>query len=289
MKHVLYTGASGCIARDKIATLGRNYVVQPKPDGCYSTITFDATGLLSQIILRNGSTVRPDIMRDYAGIRWAPNSALVCELEIWTDAANRLAASRGYRIATIFDALRVDGLDVTRDPYSVRRDALFRAESLLVQDSDDRPWTPDASGRAHDQTTGHYTRPVPQSWRRLPIIEQRPVRAVDALWTDYVERNGGEGVVVVALNAPLGRRGSKRKCRDSRTMEAKVERYDNAGAVLTWAGGSFVVACTGRLNAELAVGAIVEVKYDGFLERTGQPKHPRITRLRTDLMPAVLH
>ena len=279
----LYAGASGTIRRTAIAQLGPRYVVQPKHDGCYSIITTDATGLINAIVMRSGELAPTDIRRDFSGVRWAPNSALVCELEAWTESANRLATARGYRIATILDALRVTGRDVSSAPYSARRDALFRAESLLVQDSDDRPWTPDAAGNAHDVTTGHYKRPVPLSWRRMPIVEQRPASAADTLWTDHVDRSGGEGIVVVALDAPIGRTRSKRKCRHSRTLDAVVVRCDPVRAMLSWAGGQFLASARSRAARGIAPGSIVEVKHDGFTERNGEPKHPRIVRLRPDL------
>lgn len=279
----LYAGAAGNIARAAIPRLGSRYVVQPKHDGCYSLISTGRDGAINAIIMRSGNLAPADIRQDFAGVRWAPDSVLVCELEAWTEAANRLAATRGYRIATILDAQRVRGQDVTRAPYRDRRDAILRAESLLVLDTDDRPWVPDASGRAHDTETGHYIKPVPCSWRRLPVIEQRPSAHVDTLWVDHVDRGGGEGVVVVALDAPIGRARAKRKCRNTRTLDATIVYCDPLRAVASWAGGQFTVSCRSRAARDVAVGVIVEVKHDGFTELGGEPKHPRIIRTRPDL------
>jgi len=282
----LYAGAAGCISLAEIKALGAAYSVQPKHDGCYSLITFDRTGSIGSIIMRSGDLAPASIRQDFAGVRWAPDSVLVCELEAWTEAANRLAAGRGYRIATILDAQRVSGRDVTRAPYRERRDAVFRAESLLVQDDDDRPWVPDASGRAHDPTTGSFVRPVPRSWRRLPIVEQRPARAAEALWDDFVGRDGGEGICAINLDAPIGKRGSKLKCRASSVLDATVVRLSPSHAELRWAGGTFIVSRLSKIGADLSVGALVECKHDGFTERRGEPRHARLVRVRRDLMRA---
>ncbi len=91
----LYAGASGTISRSSIPRLGSRYVVQPKPDGCYSLITTDRSGIINSILMRSGEFAPADIRRDFAGVRWAPDSVLVAELECWTEAANRMASSRG--------------------------------------------------------------------------------------------------------------------------------------------------------------------------------------------------
>lgn len=286
----LYAGARGRVALEHVRSLGARWVIQPKLDGILGVVTTDRTGRLSAIVTRGGRVLRPgvDVAEGLAGISWAPDSVLVAEVELWTEAANRAAETRGYRMIHLFDAHRVSGRDVTREPYSLRRDALLRAESRLVNEGRDRPWLVDTQGDAHAPATGRYCRPMPRGWRRMPVVPQRSATAVEVAWRDWVElgeAGPAEGLVVVRTDAPLAARGAKRKCKAGQEIDATVVAIAGGVARLAWGGGSFVVSARGRWS-ELRPGAMVACRCDGFYEAGATPKHARIVRRRDDLVAA---
>src|SRR5690606_34286485 len=141
----LYAGARGRLSRSQAARLGRGYVVQPKYDGALCTALTDDKGRVYQLLTRQGHPFPAAIAADFRGVTWMRNSAVIGELEAWTEAGNRIAARRGYRLLHLFDCLRVAGEDFTGRSYGDRRDALMRAESILALEPD-RPWTRDRQG-----------------------------------------------------------------------------------------------------------------------------------------------
>jgi hypothetical protein len=295
----MYAGAVGRIDPSRIARLGGRHALQIKRDGCYVVATTGADGLLSSLTLRSGEPVSATIAAEFRGVRWAPSAVVVGELDLWTERSVRVVAERGYRLIHLHDVLRLGREDLSSQPYHKRRDVLMRAESQLIQDDPDRPlapsprtftWGMPSDGAAPTKLKARPLDPpgtmvpsrIPMSWRRIKVVDQWPAAAFDRVWSQC-EADDEEGLVVVALDAPIGRKNAKRKCKIERTIDAVIVSRDRAAATLRWPGGDFVVSATGR-NAALPVGAIVEVLCDGLHDR-GQPKHPRITRARLDLAP----
>jgi hypothetical protein len=290
-RDALYAGAGGPLPLQEVAGLGPRWAVAPKYDGIYATVIVGRDGALTAAVLRSGKTLSPKLLDEWRGVRWTPDSVLTVELELWTEAANRVAATRGHRVGWIFDAHRVGGYDVTRASYRARRDALMRAESGLVNAGLDRPWLEDDQGDAHDPRTGRYTRPTPRGWRRLRVVEQRPAAAAEQAWCDWVApgHEAIEGLVAVALDAPLGRRNAKRKVRETTTIDCRVLRVESKLALLEWRGVTFVVSAAGKASAGLAPGAVAEVVFNGWYEKTATPRFARIVRARPDLAQGVIH
>jgi ATP-dependent DNA ligase len=275
-----YAGAAGRLSLADVRELGPRWVVQPKIDGVYARVHLDQRGRIAQLYSR---AARPfprllvsDLMGACIGL---PGSELVGELEAHTEAGNRSAASRGWRALHLFDAIRIGGRYLGREPYSVRRDALWRAQSEVECYGARLPWCEDDHG-ARSRSTGRFCRPVPTDWRVAPIIDQRPTCRVAEAWADWVERSDGEGLVVVNLDAPLGARGAKRKVKPSETLDAVVLSSDGRAASLLWAGRRFAVSAAGLV---LERGQMVEVRCEGFYEGTSAPRFARIVRTRPDL------
>ena len=268
----LYAGAIGRIDAACLSRLGSGYVLQPKQDGVYCLITTDRTGLVGTMRMRSGATPPLEIARQFVDVRWAPDSVLVCELEAFTEASERLAAVRGYRNAPIFDALRVSGRDVSSLPQSARRDSILRALEQLGEDH-----------RIGRKRSGQFTHRRPRDFTRLPLVPELPVSAYSSAMSEWVDTGDAEGLVVVAQSAPIGGRGAKRKHKRHEFLDALVLDRDKSAARVSWRGHQFIVSCQGEKNAAVRVGDVVEIKADGWCERTVSPKFPRIVRVRPDL------
>ena len=277
----LYTGARGRLTLDYASTLGKGYIVQPKFDGSYAVVTTDAKGRFARAIFRSGALMSAKMIPAFSGLVWRPNATLVCELEVWTEASNRIAATRGYRMAHVFDCLRMNGQDMTRRPYRERYASLMRAESALMCDDLDKPWLDDGHDRAHG-SDGRYVKRVPQSWRRMRVVPQMRTCDVDRAWYEWTvkSRDPIEGLVVVAQDAPVGKRAAKRKIKEHLTLDCRVLDTDGKRMTLEWHGRWFVVGCNGKT---VTAGDTVEVQCDGLYESTETPKFPRVTRVRHDL------
>lgn len=275
----LYAGAKSRLTLERAAALTRRHVLQPKLDGSYGVISTDRQGAITSIVTRSGKVLGPELMAHFRGIRWAPASTVIGEVEVWTEAAERHSQRRGYRRIWLFDALRVDGEQLGSEPYSTRRDRLMWAESVLVNMGCDRPWKTDATDRAHD-AAGRFCRKVPGGWRRMPVVPQRPAHQLEQAWSEWVDAGEEpiEGLVVVATDAPIGRRNAKRKIKPSLTLDCTVVESEGKLSRVTWAGGDFFV------QRELDVGDVIEVVCDGLTEKAGRPKFPRVLRRRPDLV-----
>jgi hypothetical protein len=278
----MYAGAGARLDLAAARRLGQSWVVQRKIDGIYATVTTDRRGRIANAITRAGEVLGPGVLASYRGVTWAPDSVLACELELWTESARRTVEARGYAIAHAFDAIRVGGRDVSRESYRVRRDALMRAQVALELGGRDQPWTDDAQGDAHDAGTGRYCSRVPRGWRRVQIVEQLPAARFDVAWADWVEREGGEGLVAVNLDAQLGARGSKRKIKPTSEIDCVVVGFDSRAAQLWWTSAARSIIVSRSPNRALTVGEVVEVRHDGFTD-AGLPKFARIARRRPDL------
>jgi hypothetical protein len=282
LKADLYAGAVGRTNLRDAARLGRGFVVQPKVDGSYVTVRTDVGGRVSHLFTRNGHELPANLMRDFEGLVWAPESILIAEAEVWSEASNRVAARRGYRALHLFDALRVRGEDVSSLPQAARRDALMRAETWVIDHVPDL-WERDEGRRARALSSGQFCAATPRSWRRMQVVPQLPAHLADKAWAEWVEpgREPIEGLVVVQPGARLGARKAKLKVKRLDTIDAIVLEAGDRIARLRWAGGTFVQPYFKA--AELRVGQVVEVSCSGFYETSGEPKHSRIVRSRPDL------
>lgn len=283
-----YVGAVSRLEVDAALALDDRWAAQPKVDGCYARVTLDEGGRIARVQSRTGAilTAAADLRGIVAG---TPHSVLVGELEAHTEAGIRAATTRGYALLHLFDVTVIAGVDVGHLPYAERYALLHRQQAHLETDGPGRvrSWAVDGQGDAHD-ARGRYTAPVPRDLRRLPIVSMaRGREARAALWRDHVERGGGEGIVAVRLDARAGARGSKRKVKQTDTIDAQVVAAGRAAIRVTWRG--LVWAMPGRAP----VGAIVEVAHDGWYEAGATPRFPRVVRVRTELGAApaapVLH
>jgi hypothetical protein len=270
-----YAGARGRLELAAAPTSSR-FAVQPKHDGQYAVAHTDRAGAIFAVTARSGREISTDLVGVDTGCPW---SELVGEYSGHTEAGRRRAAHHGHDDLVVFDASRLDGRRLDAEPYRARRDLLYRARGRAM-DVDDRPWSDDRSGNAHD-ASGQFCRRIPVGWRRLPIVEQQPARELENLWADQVGQGDVEGIVVVDLEAPIGRRGAKRKIKPLRDIDATVVRVGRRRATLHWlaAGKLFTV---GTASKRLSVGQIWAVTHDGFYD-DGTPRFARLQRHRYDL------
>lgn len=274
-----YAGAVGRLSLDDALRLDRRrFALQPKIDGQYVRISLDARGCIARLFSRTGAIV-PAGDLEGAFIGW-PHSQLVGELEAHTESGNRAAARRGYRCIHLFDCLRSGGVYIAGEPYRTRRDHLLRMQSEVVNLGLDAPWLRDARGDFHSPATGRYIRPVPHGWRRAPVVEQVRSDRAGELW-DRIMGDGGEGLVAVALDAPVGRRGAKRKIKPVEHLDCTVVSRGPSVATVEYGGQIFAVSIRGHAGAQ--VGSVVEVAHEGWYERQAVPRFPRVRRVRDDL------
>lgn len=254
----------------------------PKIDGCYARVSLDRRGRISNVLARSGSPIREasDLIGVLAG---QPDSVLHGELEAHTEAGNRISAVRGWRALHLFDVTRHAGRDAAWMTYADRYSLLLRDRDQLLEAGTANPWVTDDQGDAHDPRTGRYCKATPRDVRRLPLVPLH--RNGSELWQSFVERDGGEGLVAVRLDAPARARGGKRKIKATDTIDCVVIKVESGCAMLTYRGHSFVVSARG---ATCRTGDVVEVKHDGWYERSVTPRFARIVRQRTDLRAAIL-
>lgn len=284
----MYCGPSSSLAPDQFATLDHRWAYQPKLDGAFCTVTTDRRGTITNMLYRSGRTVgstdADGLRGQYIGL---PDAVLYGELEAQTEASVRARAARGFALLHVFDIGRVAGRSVERDAYSARYGLLHEWQAHVEcyePDAARAEWfRRDSAGLAHD-VLGRFCRPQRGALRRLPIVPMhRGQDAGRSLWSSYVEREGGEGVVAVRLDAPMGRHGAKRKCRATTTLDCLVVSVGGKAAVLSYRGHSFVVSAACKAAADARPGDIVEVLANGWQESSVCPKHARIVRLRYDL------
>jgi hypothetical protein len=250
----------------------------PKVDGCYAEIELDGIGRITAVTSRAGAPIAAaaELLGLVAG---APDSRLVGEFEAHTEAGNRVAAARGWRALHLFDVLRYAGEDVAGASYSTRYGLLHRGQAMVELDGRgrDRAWRLDGGGAAHDRR-GRYCPATPSDLRRLPVVPLARGRgAGEALWREHVELGGGEGLVAVDLTAPAGARSAKRKIKATETLDCRVIAADGRRLRCVYGGHAFTV------GGRAPVGAIVEVRTDGWYESGVTPRFPRVVRTRTDL------
>src|SRR5688572_17632094 len=207
-----YAGAGARLSPEQGLELDpRRWGFQIKSDGEYADVCTDDAGIIVSIDARSG---KPHDRAEVDGLlglaTGLPDAHLVGELEAGTEAGVRARAARGWTAIHLFDLARWRGADVAGEPYETRYSLLHRWQAA-VECYGEVPrrdwWTLDDQGDAHDRATGRYVRPVPHDLRRLPILPLVRGRGAAAqLWREHVELAGGEGLVAVRLDAPLGAR-----------------------------------------------------------------------------------
>lgn len=277
-----YAGAGSRIDLIRGSALGRSWVCQPKVDGAYCRVHLDAAGRVERVFSRTGAEYGTEAARSLRGCFLGyPGSELVGELDDHTESGLARFNAQGFAQFHAFDAIRVGRQYVADQPYRSRRDALLS----MVGDLEnvvglDRPWTDDASGRAH-AADGTFTRRIPQSWRRLEVVPQVPAARAQRLMDDVLSA-GGEGIVFVNASSRLGAKNAKRKCKPIIDVDCVVLESWRVGVTLHWTAGNQVIRLGTKRAPEMATGDVVTVLCDGF-DHSGRPRHPRIDRVRTDL------
>lgn len=272
-----YAGARGRISLDKGCALGASWAVQVKHDGVYVELTTNDRGEIFECYSRAGRRVETDLLGLRTGV---PHSRLVGELTAMTERGQEEVDRLGYQRCYLFDALLLEGRRLTSEPYRLRRDALMRAAAReWAKPGHGYDWVTDSLGRSHDVQTGRYRKRIPQGWRRLPVVEQRPAFQAEELWADHVASGAHEGLVFVRLDAPVGARSAKRKCKPVDDIDAVVVSQGNRAAMVETTHGQFAVG-TGKIS--YLPGTVVTIRYEGWYT-TGLPRFPRIVRTRPDL------
>jgi hypothetical protein len=318
-----YCGAVGRLDIERVIRLSpRDWAIQPKVDGAYAHVYLDSAGRIERILSRTGLAFPTSITSGLLGCEvGAPDSVLAGELECHTEQGNAAAEARGYRVIHLFDAIRVGGQYLAREPHRVRRDWLYRSQSWAENMGKRRHYRyearhpetkkgakpgnqnasknespepglsfppafiDDTAKHARDISSGRFCTAVPRTWERAPIVPLLAPAQAGELWERAVAGDG-EGVVAVALDAPLGKRGSKRKCKPSSTIDAIVLTSDRTGLVVRIRGASTILVVGHRAGVEAAVGDTVECEHEGW-HGTGVPRFARLVRRRPDLMEGV--
>lgn len=294
-----YTGAGTRLALDAALKLPRGWAYQPKVDGTYCRVATDERGRLVSALSRTGAPMQ---LGDLLGIVAGPPLAILHgELEAHTEAGVRIAACRGWRNLHLFDCTRSGGASLERLPYAERYAVLHRAQvsielaglgRIAPTQPDPRRWKwrrPTDGGLAPARYEWRPLNPKgvvpggpPRDLRRVPVVPMVRTRAqAEQLWDEHVLRGGGEGIVAVALAAPAGRRGAKRKVKQWDTLEAVCLRSQGGVAELRRGEQLFYVSARGRCQPQ--PGQVVEVAHDGFYERDFTPRFARMVRIRTDV------
>lgn len=119
------------------------------------------------------------------------------------------------------------------------------------------------------------------------VVPQFAAHRAEHAWGEWVDRDGAggpaEGLVLVALDAPLERRGAKRKVRLTTTLDVVVLDAGKGAIRVAWRGYSFAISAVGR---RLSVGDVAEIECTGWNEKSVQPRNARVVRVREDLRRA---
>jgi len=280
-----YVGSRGRITLSAIERLSPlRYAVQPKLDGIYATVRTGDHGQVTTVRTRTGRVLSPRLHGLRGQIVGPPRSLLVGELAAWSPGGIATADAAGYVVCELHDLLIDAGERLHDRPYRERRDRLWRAHARLEHDGvPRRGWIRDRRRRRHDATTGRYVDEQIETalnWGRAPIVEQLPPARVGDIWRRVGLVPWVEGVVVVALDAPVARRGAKRKCKPRYTEDCTVLEVTGRSATVQWRYGGVTAVGTGR--HDLRPGDIVELAHEGWYD-SGQPRFARIVRHRIDL------
>lgn len=264
-------GAGALIAPDAARALGDRWGFQPKVDGVYVTATTDADGRIVDMRTRNGRTIDHDL----ADVRTIPSATIVGELEAHTESGIAMARSRGWQLLHVFDLLHVRGMAIDDAPYATRYAQAVREIAEIEQAMPDAAYR---RGRHHNHR-GRFVDAAPLDVRRTPIVPMLRSRdGFDRLWSEYVDRDGGEGLVAVRLDAPASARGAKRKVKVTDTVTGLVLDRDSQCARVAIADQTVIVSAP----AWVQPGQRVDLAHNGRY-MTGALRFARIVRARFDI------
>ena len=281
-----YTGARTRVDLSELENLDRSrWVVQPKLDGMFAELRVGPGGKVHEVRSRTGRDVECDAARALIGcVVGYPGSILHGELEAHTSAGIAAAAARGYAVFHAFDAVQIGGLDIAEQPYRRRRHELLSmlgdVENWL---GSGRDWTHDRLGRAHG-SDGRFCRKDPRGWRRVREVPQYRLQDAGRLWEEAVDGDL-EGLVAVALNAPVGRRRSKLKIKPVDYLPSVVESCSDKRVVVRLPDQTIEVVARGGWQVQ--PGDVVDLAHEGHYVRGGL-RFARIESVRRDLAPAVV-
>jgi hypothetical protein len=278
-----YAGAAGRTELGEVAGLGRRFVVQKKVDGIYARVHLDGRGRVVSAFTRKGVPLRADWWADLKGcLVGAPHAELCGELEAMTEAGERAAAARGYRVFHAYDLIHDGRRRLAGAPYRARLRELAWSAAWAAQAAETGRWQGEDQG-VRDRLTGRWSRELlgPAGLERVRLVDQLPVRHADRAWAEWVANGGGEGLVVVDLDAPMGARRAKRKVKAVDHLDARVVAIDLAAAIVEVGPLRFAVSARGIGDRDIKPGDVVELAHNGW-ERS-LPRHPRILRSRPDL------
>lgn len=283
-----YAGPTSRIKLDQALRLDPSrFAFMPKEDGSYVDFSTDSAGRIFRMTFRTGREVDGQEADGLYGVAIGlPSAQLTGELDIYSEAAVRLRKTRGWAALNVFDIIRCAGRYVAREPFQVRRSLLERWQSDAIPD--DWFWQ-DGHGKSHDRKSNRFVKPKPRNRRRVPLVPLATGKVgFEQLWHSFVEVGGGEGLVAVDLEAPIGARGAKRKVKRHDHLDLPVVHVGETGIRVTYAGEVVRIPCK-RLVASggVKVGDVVEVKCDGFYEHRPIPKFARVLRVRHDLRATV--
>ena len=272
---------------DALRLPSARYGFSPKIDGAGVYWSTDRAGRLATLLHRSGRPVTPTESDGlYGQPIGLPDSSGFAELDCHTEAGIRARATRGWAALHLIDCARYAGRSISALTFEERHAKLHRWQALTecYEPEFGRMdwWTDDAHGRAHDPATGQYAVARPRDLRRLPIVPvYRGPGAARRLW-DQVEAGDLEGMVAVALAAPLGARGSKKKVKTTENLDVTILSFDTRAASVAWKGVQFVVSA---VNKQLRVGDVYRCAIDGWYESSTTPKFARLIARRDDLSP----
>jgi len=273
-----YAGAGGAVAPSRILELQRRGCVgQEKFDGVYATLTVSAApgwrdrrelGRVGALWTRTGRLVGADSARDVLGLQTGmpPGTVLAGELMVQTPAAHRWQEREGVRGFVAFDVLRVGDWDVGRD-----------CRRVAARDVSRLPFA--ERYRELEWLIGGLPTQKARRAIRLAPVHRTGLRG---LFRDVVD-GGGEGLVLVDPDAPVGARGAKRKVKRSDDVTCTVlQVLEDERKVLLTLGGLEPFAVTAPRFA-VQPGDLVDVRACGFYDPSWIPRHARIVRARPDL------
>lgn len=273
-----YAGARGRLSLDAALALGSSHVLQEKRDGEYVRVHLDGSGRVATVYSRSGRPVSHSLVSDILGARiGTPHAELVGELDAHTEAGNRAAEEFGARRVHLFDCIRADRY-LAREPYAVRYRALCSMQVWAA--SSISRWQDEEHG-VRNVESGRWSREVlgDAGLERCPVVPFLSRRDARQAW-ERALTGEAEGLVACALSARLGARGAKRKVKPSETLDCRVISTDGYAATVAAGSLRFVVSARG-LGAE--PGAWVEVKFEGWYQRSNSPRFARVVRVREDL------
>lgn len=273
-----YAGARGRLSLDAALALGPSHVLQPKIDGEYVRVHLDGSGRVAALYSRSGSPLPTSQVRDVLGARiGTPHAELVGELDAHTEAGNRAAEEYGARRVHLFDCIRA-GRYLAREPYAVRYRALCSMQVWAASSSS--RWQDEEHG-VRNVESGRWSRDVlgEAGLERCPVVPFLSRQDARRAW-ERAMAGEAEGLVACALSARLGARGSKRKVKPAETLDCRVVSTDGKAARVAAGSLSFVVAARGL---DVEPGAWVEVRFEGWYQRSNSPRFARVVRVREDL------